>query len=211
MKTKTTLVFSCLFIVQLALGQGFINLDFESAQIVRNQGLAVFVANAFPGWTVTAPYITYDAPSLSGNSISIYDTSFSIPIQGTYFAAMASGNYPGTGVTISLGQTGTIPSGTESITFWGNIGGLQITFAGQPLEFLVTGNTANYNIYSADISAFAGQSGQLLFSLPAYVSSATLDNIQFSSSPVPEPGVFALTALGGLLLGFRRRKNGANI
>jgi hypothetical protein len=112
---------------------------------------------------------------------------------------MGSGNTPGMGVSISLAQTGMIPLGTHSVTFWGNIGGLQITFAGQSLAFTQTGSTPNYNIYAADVSAFAGQTGQLLFSLPPYVNSASLDNIQLSPSQVPEPTTFALPALGALL------------
>ena len=83
---------------------------------------------------------------------------------------------------------------------------MQATFNGQPIDFLVTGSTANYTIYSADISAYAGQTGQLLFTLPPNVDGdyAILDNIQFSTTAVPEPGPFALAALGTLLLGFRR-------
>jgi hypothetical protein len=193
---------------RLAWSQGFVNLDFESATIIQNNGFQTFVSDAFPGWAVTAPYITYDAPSLSGASISITDTGGypPNPIQGNYWVFLATGLFPVTDVNISLGQSGTIPLGTESMSFWGNLGGLQITLAGQSLAFSETGSTANYNIYSADVSAFAGQSGQLLFSLPAYTSNATLDNIQFSTSSVPEPSVFVLTALGGLLLSFRRRK-----
>ena len=66
-------------------------------------------------------------------------------------------------------------------------------------------NTLNYKIYSADISAFAGQTGQLLFTTPVQTL-ALLDNIQFSSLPVPEPSEFALVMLGTILLGFRRWK-----
>ena len=193
--------------------QGFVNLNFESAQIIFN-GYLLSVNDAFPGWTVTAPYITYDSPSLSGNSISIFDTKPPLnapPIQGAYYAFLASGNTPGLGQTISLSQTGTIPVGAQSITFWGNIGGLQITFAGQSLAFSETGSTANYNIYAADISTIAGQTGQILFSLPPYVSSATLDNIQFSSSSIPEPSVFGLLASGGLFFGLRCFRSPRNL
>jgi PEP-CTERM motif len=95
--------------------------------------------------------------------------------------------------------------------FWGTAGGLQVTFNGQPLTFLTTGSTANYIIYTADISAYAGQTGQLLFADPYYTNTqggpASIDNIQFSSSSVPEPSAFALGALGTLLLGFRRWRN----
>ena len=175
------------------------NLDFENANLTGYPpGSTVQATNAFPGWTVNAQYIIYDDVSLSGESISIAD----IPsIQGRYYARFTAGNssFGGTN-TISLGQTGTIPMGTHSIAFWGNISGLQITFAGQSLAFSQTGSTANYNIYAADISAFAGQTGQLLFSAPAFTYPANLDNIQFSPSTVPEPSEFTLSAFGALLL-----------
>jgi hypothetical protein len=57
-----------------------------------------------------------------------------------------------------------------------------------------------------DISAYAGQTGQLLFSVPPQSSGGILDNIQFSSTPVPEPGTFGLFAMGGALLAWRRLK-----
>jgi hypothetical protein len=88
---------------------------------------------------------------------------------------------------------------------------MQITFNSQPLNFLVTGSSANYDIYTADISAYAGQTGQLLFTVPPYVNSAILDNIQFSSSPVPEPAALALAALGAGLLGCLRRRQTFNL
>jgi hypothetical protein len=192
----------------LAFAQGFSNLDFEKAQIVFN-GYSLSVSNAFPGWTVTAPYIVYDTVSLSGNSIAIWDTNspYNVaPIHGKYFVALAGGNTPGLAVPISLGQTGTIPLGTESMTFWGNIGNLQITFGGQSLAFSEIGSTANYNIYGANISQFAGDTGQLLFSLPPYAGSATLDNIQFSTSQIPEPAILGLFGLGSLAFLWHRRK-----
>ena len=46
-------------------------------------------------------------------------------------------------------------------------------------------NAANYTIYGADISAYSGQTGELLFTAPFRIS-GMLDNIQFSSTPLPE-------------------------
>jgi hypothetical protein len=213
MKNK---IFSNLFLVifllaaQQGFSQGFVNLDFEDATIDVSGSFQNFVAKAFPGWTVTAPYIIYDATSLSGGSISIFDSKppYSLPsIQGTYFVWMfGSGTSPNYG-TISLGQTGQVPIGTQSISFWGLNTGLQITFAGQSLNFVQTGTTGNYNIYTADITAYANQTGLLLFSAPVGSGNNFIDNIQFSSNPVPEPSVLALTALGASFLGFRRRRN----
>jgi hypothetical protein len=41
----------------------------------------------------------------------------------------------------------------------------------------------------------------LLFSVPPQTSGGILDNIQFSTTPVPEPGLFGLFALSGVFLG----------
>jgi hypothetical protein len=207
---KTVLVGLLVLIVRIGNSQGFVNFDFESANLTGySPGNIVPASNAFPGWTVNAAYIPYDDISLSGESISIIDTNspnFTTSIQGKYYALFEAGNSPSSSETISLGQSGTIPDGTESMTFWGNIGGLQITFAGQSVAFSEIGSTANYNIYGANISQFAGDSGQLLFSLPAYDGSAALDNIQFSTSPIPEPSTLALFALGGVFLVWRNRR-----
>lgn len=205
---RITLSGVLILVARAGNSQGFVNLDFESADLAGySPGNTVPAANGFPEWVVNAVYTPYDDVSLSGQSISIMDAAsryFTTSIEGTYYAMFAAGNSPSASQTISLGQTGTIPLGAESITFWGDIGGLQITFAGQSLAFSQIGGTANYNIYGANVSQLAGHTGQLLFSLPAYVAGANLDNIQFSEQPIPEPSGIALIATGALLLSFRR-------
>jgi hypothetical protein len=69
---------------------------------------------------------------------------------------------------------------------------------------------ANYTLYGGSIpAALAGQSEALSFTEPPGIpisnqpSLFELDNIQFSDQFVPEPNVFALSALGALLLGWR--------
>ena len=211
MRTWVKISFALLLLAQSGLAQGFLNMDFESANIPGNRvSNEINPANAFPDWTVSASFVYYDDVSLSGGSISIFDSNppYSLaPIQGTYFAVFQSANNVQNLYSISIGQTGQIPPSANSITFWGNDGGMQITFNGQPLSFNAMGRTANYTIYGADISAFAGQTGQLLFTVPPQTATDELDNIQFSSSTIPEPSELALTALGALLLGFRRRQN----
>ncbi len=210
MKTEITAIIFALAGMSSGYPQGFLNLNFESATIPSNPTYAdITVSNLFPRWTVTAPLFYYNDVSLTGNSISIWDTNPPAafpPIQGRYFAVFFGGNYPGFGTAISLGQTGQIPLSAQSLIFLGAIGGMQINFNGQPISFFSLSATANYTVYGADISPYAGQTGQLLFTLPPYVGNAMLDNIQFSSSPIPEPGVLCLFALGGALLGVRRWK-----
>ena len=76
-----------------------------------------------------------------------------------------------------------------------------------------------YNLISIDISAFAGQSIQLMFGYDTFDRidnqhpGARIDNVSISNSTaVPEPSSIALAGLGGLGLAFgayRRRKSAA--
>jgi hypothetical protein len=67
----------------------------------------------------------------------------------------------------------------------------------------------NYTVYGVDVSPFAGETGQLLFTAPIQ-NFVLLDNIQFSSSPVPEPSSLCLIGLGGIMSAmlFRKRRKG---
>ena len=205
-----------LFTAQLGFSQNFVNLNFENASFQSDPSSGfypylVYASNAIPGWTAYAnglpqTEILSNNISLSGGAVSIIGTNWTHPqIEGKYFIILMGFNYPGFEYGVSIGQTGTIPLTAQSLIFWGNVGANNVLFDGQTLSTIVTGGTPNYNIYEADISAFAGQTGQLLFTTPPG-GSGIVDNIQFSSSPVPEPSELVLAALGSLLLGFRRWK-----
>jgi hypothetical protein len=92
------------------------------------------------------------------------------------------------------------------LLFWGYSS--EVSFGGHALSLSVLGITPNYDIYGADISAFAGQTGELRFTAPPQTLNI-IDNIQFSDQPVPEPGVLGLSALGALLVGWRVHKSAA--
>jgi hypothetical protein len=127
-----------------------------------------------------------------------------LPIQGSY-SVLLEGSNPTAASTASIGQTGIIPDTAQSLTFLlGNsFGFLQVSFNGQNIPYSVIGNGANYWICGANISSYAGQTGQLLFTAPVN-GAGLLDDIQFSSTAIPEPGSFALSALGVMLLGCHR-------
>ena len=201
--------------------QGFINFNFESARVVSaNPPDLTFIdaSRAFPGWTVYGgtpdsptsvvfSSVFYNNLSLGGAMVSLQDTNavngIPLPLQGNY-SVLLEGSIPQAQSTASIGQVGTIPVMAQTLTFWGDVyGSLQISFGGQLLNYLLVGSTPNYNIYSADISAFSGQTGQLLFTAQTQTY-ALLDNIQFSNIPVPEPGTWSLLALGVTLIGFSR-------
>ena len=86
---------------------------------------------------------------------------------------------------------------------------MQVTFIGQLLTLFLLGTGPNYQIVGADISGFAGQTGELKFLMPdltpAGSSSSYLDNIQFSTQSIPEPNTLGLFAIGTLFLGWQLR------
>jgi hypothetical protein len=215
MKTKITVLamVSALMGIQQGFSQGLLNLNFESANTSGySSGSFIPTNNAVPGWTayygsLLQSTIPYNTIALDAASVDLEGTNSQYgpyPIQGDFSVFIQGGTQfdPDTNGAAIM-QTGLIPSSAKSIIYWG--GALQVTFDGQVLLFDAIGSGSGYTIWQADISAYAGQTGQLEFTAP-WQSSGLLDNIQFSSSPVPEPGAFALSALGGTYLVWRRWK-----
>lgn len=203
-----------LFGCQVAAAQGtsqstFVNLDFEAANVpavpVDQFGSDVLVSNGVPGWTV---YIgggqvfsmLHNDMSLGAAEVAIYGPQWfpSQILEGSYTVSLQPST-AGPPTTAAIGQTGQIPQGTESISFYGSGNGdYVVTFDGQLIPLVMLGSTSTYTIFGGDISAFANQTGELLFQ-----GGGLLDAIQFSDQAIPEPGVVGLSALGALLLGWR--------
>lgn len=128
---------------------------------------------------------------------------------------LAAGEYNGI-VPAALAQSGLVPADAESLRF--SLGSLSfvsdfsVTFIGQEVPFYALSAGPNYTLYGGDISAFKGLTGELRFTetpIMSPFSKAFLDDIFFSTQPIPEPSVFGLFALGALLFGWRwcgRRK-----
>jgi hypothetical protein len=201
-----------ILLLQNSIGQDFVNLDFEDSIITSSQpsfqGFNYGTANV-PGWVeyngwsdsnyAGGASLIYNNQTLDNPDVSIWDTTYFRPaIEGDYSVYLYGGSaayaltYPGWPTGASISQTGQIPATAKSISFEGY--GFQVSFNGQLLSF--TGG-------SADISAFAGQTGELVFAVP-WQSQGVLDDIQFSTQPVPEPSFFGLLALGCVLFGLRR-------
>ncbi|HWD19533.1 MAG TPA: PEP-CTERM sorting domain-containing protein [Verrucomicrobiae bacterium] len=189
----------------------FQNLDFESANPgPTTQGLGppyaenIPVAQALPGWSVfygSVPQsaVNYNAPgtgatlgTLIGDGFPHVAGNYSVLLQGGLSATAAS-----------IEQTGLIPVGTESLTFEAQPGGgpLALSIGSQAVPFFAVGSGANYTLYSADISAWSGQSEQLTFSAlnNDNVNDWALDNITFSTAAVPEPSPLVLLGVGGAM------------
>lgn len=220
------IIISCLVAATDAIdvhGQGnFTNLDFESAYGLPNppptQPSLEPVANALPGWTVyegqsTPTEIFFNGISAGGVLVTLVGTNGSgIPpaLAGNYSVTLDAGEGSSGNIPASIVQSGTIPASAESLTFIasgdvsdGN-GYLTLSFNGQNIPFTTLSTGQTYNTYGADISGLAGQMGQLGFTENpgTYIFGITyLDNIQFTSSTIPEPGTWALILFGAGLIG----------
>ena len=197
------------------LGQGsFINLDFERANLsAYGAGPAVVPAtNGIPSWTPVSilgtDRVLYNDVFLGAAGVSVFgiDGPFSV-IDGAFSVQLYGGGGTPTGASIS--QTSLVPVDANSILFkaqgTGSLGGpLLVSLGGENVPFSVISTTPDYTAYGGDVSAFAGQTAQLTFTAPPGVNNYwTLDDIQFSSSSIPEPSSFSLSAIGALLLGWR--------
>jgi len=78
-------------------------------------------------------------------------------------------------------------------------GSLAVSFGGQQIQTYVLGGSGlTYSLVGADVSACAGQRGELGFAGGAY-----LDNVEFADVPIPERASSRLLLIGILLAGLR--------
>lgn len=191
-------------------GQDFTNLNFESAQVIisTNIGANQFIttANALPGWsafdgTNQLSLIQYNPnPRLGSPPIALFGSNSDV-IAGNFSVLLDS-------ISISINQTGLVPTGTESLVFDAALLGsppLFVSLGGQNLSYTAISSGTNpyggrYSIYAADISAFAGKTETLIFS-----GGGLLDDIQFSPEMIPEPSTATLVFLSSGILFYVRR------
>jgi hypothetical protein len=206
----------------------FQNLDFELANPVPVQNPIlpgeVTFASALPDWngsingtpvttalfnnyTLGAPSIDVFGPGWSSVNPGVIDGDYTVFLQ-----SIASG---ATGIA-SISQSGTIPTGAESLQLkaWSfqPTAQFSVSFDGNTLFpiTLSTGQTASgqgYTLYGFNVSPYAGDSGQLQITstVPSGngISWVEFDDIAFSTTAVPEPGVITLLGIGGLAFAFR--------
>ena len=125
------------------------------------------------------------------------------PLVGNFSIVLVNGAQPplGFGGIAEIAQTGTIPATSRSLRFVATSLAPVVTFADTPIGLTIVHTTATYNVFAGDITALAGQTGELRFS-----HTGLFDQVTFSSLPVPEPGVIGLLLVGATFLGIRIRR-----
>jgi hypothetical protein len=218
MKTiATAMVIAGSFIIS-ASGQGFLNLDFESAYNLTNppvNGEPVSIANALPGWAaydgnLALSHVYYVSNYFPGG------VSTSVELEG---GALALGGDFSVGLYLesSISQTGLVPADAESLEFEAQgpgpgyslgAAGLTVSLGGQNLSYSALSDGPDHIVYGANIPAgIDGQMEELMFSCQGAGSgNALLDNIEFSTMSVPEPGEWTMIGLGVVLFGVWTRK-----
>ena len=186
----------------------FQDLDFEQASVVPAYPGSPFIwtADAFPGWTVYAngtpqssvSYGQIYSPAVAG-LLDSHVPGGQPPFFNVTFGAVLAGS--GLGGPASIGQSGVIPAGAETLLFLGSP--FSVFFAGHALPLQALGDG-----FGVNITAYAGQYGQLLFQARAG-GAYYLDDISFSTQAIPEPAPVSVLALGGLVLSLRRRRRRA--
>jgi len=205
-----TLAVAALCIIS-ARGQGFLNLNFESAYNLPpnpGHGAAASVTNGLPDW------IAYDAsyalPEISYVSNNLATTT-AVALEDGSLAL--SGDFSvGLYLNGSISQTGLVPGSAKSLQFeaqgpgdGGSLGAssFEVILGGQPLSLSALSTGPDYTVYAANIPAsMIGQIEPLIFGCEGVGSGGVvLDNISFSPTAAPEPSVYALLGLGAMLFG----------
>lgn len=98
----------------------------------------------------------------------------------------------------------------DATSYWGASSSLQVSLGGENLSYTAVSSSINssglsYNVYAANVSAFAGKIETLTFAVaPGFMG---LDDIQFSPEIIPEPSAASLLFFGsGIFMCLRARK-----
>lgn len=220
---KKIILFAATLILAIhsSSAQGFVNLNFENANLSNDAPPFGFLpwSEAVPGWNhgdgastdtvyhgnvhvgISPWYLLVDGQS------TIDDWLGFTSLDGRFAIAMKNGNASSLDpqspwVNSFLSQNGMIPIGTQSLTLFAS-GSLGIQWNGNSLDVVALGG----NLYGADVSALAGTTGELkVVNLGTdQLDILTIDNIQFSSSVVPEPTTIAMIACGAFVFVAVRR------
>ena len=201
-----------------AFGQGFVNLTFEQATIaptpVGGWTYPADPSQCFPGWTVGYGVVMYNDLSLGSPATVLMGPSFPnfvnyTPLQGSYSVLLQYFGYAGPAP--SLSQTGLLPASAQSVS-------ILVASGTSSTAAVVTMNGVSIPLFAesgsrlaGDISAFAGTSAQLTISTPSSGGWLYFDDVQFSSSSVPEPRALSLLMPSILVLCCRRARSNKTV
>jgi hypothetical protein len=174
---------------------------------------------ALPNWNISGSPLYYQGGALGGPVVAI--TSSASTSDGTNSVYLQAG-FGGATTPVSLWQDLSIPAYAKAITFQSKpLYDPNLYPAGYYLALLVSAagvsvaptslsaDSSGFNSYAIDVTAYAGSSMELRFSVDPLGDSARggayqIDNIRYSTTPTPEPGTVALLGLCAATIGIHR-------
>jgi hypothetical protein len=214
----TVTLVGMIFGTLLVRAQSFQNLSFEDANPVidsssPNYPYAVTTASALPYWAATIggvqqADVIYNNPSTGVPQITLISMPVVFvpngPIDGSYSVFLqGTSTY-----TVSISQTGLIPTGTQSLFLdvgTGYFGALNVLVGTQSVPLSIVGSGPNNStMYGGNLSAWPEQPEPLTISVAS--GHYEIDDISFSQTAItPEPSPLILTGIGGLIFALHRR------
>ena len=205
----------------------FRNLDFQSPNIKGLSGPTGLVKDIIPGWRLQygnaiPDVMFYNSASQIFASAQLYGPE-APRIGDTFKFWMKSGLFfdnisDGVGAA-TIYQIGQVPLTAKSIRFeaiiYQSYNDLHVSLGGQLLTLIELEKIGDFNHYAADVSAWAGKTSELRFSIEPgdyqFDTYVGLGNIRFSAIPapaIPEPSTWALLITGLAALAWNRRRQG---
>jgi hypothetical protein len=209
-------------------GQGFINLDFESATVPLTQPPSppgvptVDIAVALPGWSAfigsnQVNSVMYNNQTLDTSSVALLRNNYPFisVIEGAFSVFLMGGRTevaPGTFILTdtALRQTGLVPIAAQSMQFRARqvvppLSSIAVSLGEEALSVVPLQVTSEYTLFGVDVTTFQGQTKELQFTVLHSTDGGggigfLLDSISFSNEPIPEPSTIGLIALGVLLI-----------
>ncbi|MEI7808252.1 MAG: hypothetical protein WCJ07_07180, partial [Verrucomicrobiota bacterium] len=212
------------------------NGSFENGTIPSSTGSGETLdpATALPGWSILGSPLYFQYGPLGGPVISLTPTTSFPASNGTNSVYLQAG-FGGATNPVSLWRSLSVPLNVNAITFQSRaLYDPNLYPAGYYLPLLVSAaglsvtptylstDASGYQTLGIDVSPYLGTSMELRFSI--MLSGETwpfgggggawqIDNIRYSTNPVPEPDVLTLLSVGAVMLGLQycRKKTHARL
>jgi len=226
---KSCIIISLYALILSGVGfsQGIPNGSFENGVLPSSSsGLTTLdPIVALPSWNISGSPLFFPDGPLGGPVVAITPTAIFPASNGTNSVYLQTG-FGGATTPVSLWQSLSIPLNVKTITFQsrapydpnfyppGYYLPLLVSAAGFTVTptYLLT-DVSGFQTFGIDVTPYLGTSMELRFSVILSGSLGgggawQIDNIRYSTNPVPEPDVLTLLSFGGLILAFQYcRKN----
>ncbi len=178
-------------------------------------------AVALPKWNISGSPLYYQSVQLGGPVIAL----LTLPASDGTNSIFLQAGFGGATNPVSIWQILTIPPAMKSITFQskeaydpnfyppGYYLALLVSAAGTPVvPNYISTDASGFKTFAIDVTPYAGTSVELKFSVDPMGNlgnggAYSIDNIRYTTSPVPEPGALTLLGIGVVVCGLYLRAN----